>query len=115
MQQNEDSRLAYHDGCVNALASQGVNVSSSISNNDKVVIIGGAQALTPQAEACCLHALYLGIGAKSLANVGIIFDGTLMQPLEVTFLQCAFELHLAHINASTLLLHGRDMAATTCR
>lgn len=94
MQWSADSRQAYHDGCVNALASQGVNVSSSIPNNDEVVIVGGAQPLTSQAQACCFHALYLGIGAQSLADVGIILDSTLMQPLQVTLLQCGFELQV---------------------
>lgn len=36
---------ANHDGCVDAFTGQRVNVTCSISNDDKVVIIGCAQPL----------------------------------------------------------------------
>ena len=38
-------RSTDHDGCVDAFTSQWVNVTGSISNDDKVVIISCAQPL----------------------------------------------------------------------
>ena len=75
-----------HDGCVNAFACQGINVSCSIADNHKVVIKRCSQSLTPKAKTGSLHALYLGIGAQRLADERIVLDCALMQPLEVTLL-----------------------------
>ena len=36
---------ANHDGCVDAFTGQRVNVTCSVSNDDKVVIVGCAQPL----------------------------------------------------------------------
>lgn len=75
-----------HDGCVDAFACQGVNVSCSIADNDKVVIKGCSQPLTPKAQTCGLHALYFGIGAQCLADERVILDCALMQALEIALL-----------------------------
>ena len=71
---------------MDAFACQGVNMSCSIANNDKVVIEGCSQSLTPKAQTCSLHTLYLGVGAQRLADKRIILDCALMQSLEIALL-----------------------------
>lgn len=78
--------LAAHDGGVDALARQGVDVPSSIANDEQVVVVGGGEALATQAQGCCLHALELGVGAQSLADKGVLGDCVVVQAVQVALL-----------------------------
>ena len=85
-----DRRATHHDGCVDALASERVDVARSIPHNDEVVVIGLGHALRAQAQRGRAHALDLGLGADGLADEGVALQGALMQPLQVRLLQaCA--------------------------
>ena len=53
----------YHHSSVYAFASQRVYVTSRVSNNQQMVVIGGLEALRAQAQSCNLDAFDLGLGS----------------------------------------------------
>jgi hypothetical protein len=62
------ARLSAHHSCVDALSGEGVDVASCITNDDEVVVNGGAEALATQAEGGGTHALNLGVGPQRLSG-----------------------------------------------
>ena len=72
---------------MDALPREGVDVARSIPDDEQVLVVGGGQALAPQAQGCGLHALDLGRGPQGLGDEAVVLDGPLVQPLEVRLLQ----------------------------
>mmetsp|Transcript_17105 Transcript_17105/g.47441 ORF Transcript_17105/g.47441 Transcript_17105/m.47441 type:complete len:264 (-) Transcript_17105:2340-3131(-) len=80
------SSLAAHHGCVDALTSQWVDVTGSISNNEEVVINSARHTLTAASQGRSTHALQLCIWAQGLADEGVILDGIVVQAGKVALL-----------------------------
>ena len=72
VQQSLGSGLSSHNGVMNSLTRQWVNVSRSVTNDDKKIIEPSLNALSAEAERCSLHALDGSIRSDSTANKGVL-------------------------------------------
>ena len=77
-------------------------MSSSISNDQQMIVIAGGQPLTAQPQAGCPHALQLSIRTQSCADERITLDGIIMELSKIRFL---------HVTAVTGLATGDQVVA----